>query len=204
MQQRDQQVDEVTRRAADNDEKMKRYSERFELWSEAYRDMKKIVDDFERIGERLERRINEVAEMQRLSEDRFRQEWNDWRADDQKRWKQFTLSNDEVWRQHDREFERFVKRIAEIDALFPPLQDSLQRIWNLERQRAQMYRERYQALLLEYDTVVAPTLTPAGTTGTRSTSTMPALSPASIANGAGSASDPEPARASAGLPGGAP
>lgn len=195
LQQRDQQVEDVTKRAGENDENMKRYAERFEAWSEAYRDMKKIIDDFERIGDRLERRINEVAEMQRLSEDRFRQEWNDWRADDQKRWKQFTLSNDEVWRQHDREFERFVKRIAEIEAFFPPLQDSLHRLWNLERQRAQMYRERYQALLLEFDTAAAPSITPASpTAGPRITSTVPAASPASSpANGAQSA-EAEPAK----------
>lgn len=198
LQQRDQQVDDVIKTAASNDESMKRYAERFESWSEAYRDMKKIIDDFERIGDRLERRINEVAEGQRLSEDRFRQEWNDWRADDQKRWKQFTLSNDEVWRLHDREFERFVKRIAEIEAFFPPLQDSLHRLWNLERQRAQMYRDRYQALLLEFDTGSSPSLPPASaTTGARSTSTVPAVTtpPATTApaNGATPA-EPEPAK----------
>jgi hypothetical protein len=179
---------------------MKRYAERFESWAEAYRDMKKIIDDFERIGDRLERRINEVAEMQRLSEDRFRQEWNDWRADDQKRWKQFTLSNDEVWRQHDREFERFVKRIAEIDALFPPLQDSLNRIWNLERQRAQMYRERYQALLLEFDTITGAGATPPASP--RSTSTVPAVTPPApsspTANGQPTTGSAEPAKKSTG------
>ncbi|MFQ3565452.1 MAG: hypothetical protein SNJ59_00495 [Aggregatilineales bacterium] len=153
MQQRDQQIEDLLRRFGEQDNVMQQNIERFETWAEAYRDMKKIIDDFERIGERLERRINEVAEMQRLSEERFRQEWNDWRADDQKRWKQFTLSNDEVWRLHDKEFERFVSRMAELEAMFPPLQDSINRLWNLERERAQLYRERYQSLLLEYDTV---------------------------------------------------
>ncbi|HYO87206.1 MAG TPA: hypothetical protein VER79_01090 [Candidatus Limnocylindrales bacterium] len=198
LQQRDQQVADVTQKASENDENMKRYAERFESWAEAYRDMKKIIDDFERIGDRLERRINEVAEMQRLSEDRFRQEWNDWRADDQKRWKQFTLSNDEVWRQHDREFERFVKRIAEIDSLFPPLQDSLTRIWNLERQRAQMYRDRYQALMLEFDTIGSSAAGPVASP--RSTSTVPAVTPSAPAIGQPPASDTETAKAGASAP----
>ena len=113
---------------------------------------KKIIDDFERIGDRLERRINEVAEMQRLSEERFRQEWNDWTADDQKRWKQFTISNDEVWRSHDKEFERFVQRIAEMQQLFAPIQDSLDRLWRMERERAKLYRETYQSRMLNFDT----------------------------------------------------
>ncbi|HEX2909074.1 MAG TPA: hypothetical protein VHO69_19530 [Phototrophicaceae bacterium] len=152
LQQRDQQVAELMKRFGEQDSVMQRNLERFEVWAEAYRNMKKIIDDFERIGDRLERRINEVAEMQRLSEERFRQEWNDWTSDDQKRWKQFTLSNDEVWRGHDKEFDRFVQRIAEMEAMFAPIQDSLNRLWNLAREQAQLYRERYQALLLEYDT----------------------------------------------------
>ncbi|MBI1276518.1 MAG: hypothetical protein GC179_00175 [Anaerolineaceae bacterium] len=152
IQQRDQQIAELVKRFGEQDSQMQRNIERFETWQEAYRNMKKIVDDFERIGDRLERRINEVAEMQRLSEERFRQEWNDWTADDQKRWKQFTISNDEVWRSHDKEFDRFVAKMTEIEAMFPPMQDSLGRIWALERERAQLYRDRYQSLLLEFDT----------------------------------------------------
>jgi chromosome segregation ATPase len=152
IQQRDQQINELIKRFGEQDSEMQRNMERFEMWSETYRQMKKIVDDFERIGDRLERRINEVAEMQRLSEERFRQEWNDWTSDDQKRWKQFTISNDEVWRNHDKEFDRFVQRMTELEAMFPPIIDNVTRLWNLERERAELYRDRYQSLLLEHDT----------------------------------------------------
>jgi chromosome segregation ATPase len=152
MQQRDQQVEDLIKQFTQHDVTMQENTERFEMWAEAYREMKKIIDDFQRIGERLERRINEVAEMQRLSEDRFRQEWNDWRSDDQKRWKQFNLSNDDVWRSHDKEFDRFVKQFAELQNSIAPLQDAITRLWNLERERAEMYRDRYQQLILDYDT----------------------------------------------------
>jgi len=155
LQQRDQQIQDITRRFGEQDSVMQRNLERFETWAEAYRDMKRIIDDFERIGDRLERRINEVAEMQRLSENRFREEWVEWTDNDQKRWKQFTLSNDEVWRLHDKEFERFVQRIAEVEQKLEPLDDSISRLWALERERAQLYRERYQALLLEYDSAAS-------------------------------------------------
>lgn len=150
-QQRDQKIDDLMKKFSQHDQAMSENIERFETWAAAYREMKRIIDDFERIGDRLERRINEVAEMQRLSEERFRQEWNNWREDDQKRWKQLTLSNDEVWRNHDKEFEAYVSRTQEIETAIPPLRDSLNRMWNLERDRAQLYRERYQALLHEYD-----------------------------------------------------
>ncbi len=151
IQQRDQQLADLGKRIGVYDEDMQRYIERFETWSETYRQMKKIVEDFERIGDRLERRINEVAEMQRLSEDRFRQEWNAWTADDQKRWKQFTLTNDEAWRSHDKEFEQYIRRLEELAGQIPPLYENVQRLWALERAQADLYRDRYQAILAQYD-----------------------------------------------------
>ncbi len=157
LQQRDQQVAELTRSFGSYDEDMKRYMERFETWSETYRQMKKVLEDFERIGERLGRRINEVAEMQRLSEERFRQEWNDWIADDQKRWKQFTLTNDEAWRNHDKQLEQYRQSVSNLQAILDPLKNSVDRVWQLERARAKLYRDRYQELLLEYDQTERPT-----------------------------------------------
>jgi chromosome segregation ATPase len=165
LQQRDLQINDMQKRFGDQENVMQRNIERFETWSEAYREMRKVIDDFERIGDRLERRINEVAEMQRLSENRFRDEWNEWGENDQKRWKQFTLSNDEVWRLHDKEFERFVQRVAELEGSVTPIADSIARLWALERERAQLYRDRYQALLLEYDNVSKPLITNGTTNG---------------------------------------
>jgi chromosome segregation ATPase len=156
-QQRDQKVDDILKRFTQHDQAMQENIERFETWAAAYRDMKRIIDDFDRIGERLERRINEVAEMQRLSEERFRQEWNDWNDNDQKRWKQLRLSSDEVWRNHDKEFEQFIARMERLQNTLDPLADSLKRLWNLERERAAMYRDRYQAMILQHDTNTAST-----------------------------------------------
>jgi chromosome segregation ATPase len=158
LQQRDQQLADLTKNFSGYDEDMQRYMERFETWAETYRQMKKIVDDFERIAERLGRRINEVAEMQRLSEERFRQEWNDWIADDQKRWKQFTLTNDEAWRNHDKQIEQHRNSLETLQASLESARNSLERMWQLERARAQLYRERYQAMLMEYDQVERPLL----------------------------------------------
>ncbi len=168
-QQRDQKVDSLFKRFGEHEEAMQTNLERFETWAEAYRDMKRIISDFERIGDRLERRINEVAEMQRLSEERFRQEWNDWRDDDQRRWKQMTLANDDVWRNHDKEFQEYVAKLEELTSSIAPLQDSLQRLWKLERERARMYRDRYQELLMEYDQPAD------GAASATSTGSMPAV-----------------------------
>jgi chromosome segregation ATPase len=150
--QRDQEIANLLKRFNDQDGEMAKNIERFEAWSQTHREMRRIIDDFERIGDRLERRIGEVAEIQRLSEERFRSEWNNYKDDEQKKWKQINLTSDEIWRGHDREFEAYVKRLGEIETSLPSVLDNVKRLWSLERERAQMYRERYQTLLLEYDT----------------------------------------------------
>ncbi|MEP7287549.1 MAG: hypothetical protein ABI947_17460 [Chloroflexota bacterium] len=151
IQQRDQQMNELTRTFTQYDEEMRRNLDRFEVWNETYRQMKKSLEDFDRVGERLERRINEVAETQRLSEERFRQEWGGWNVDDQKRWKQFTLTNDEAWRLHDKEYDQFRTKFADAINQFPGIFDQIERLWRVQRAQATLYREHYQSILTEHD-----------------------------------------------------
>lgn len=164
-QQRDQQVKELTRNIGSYDEDIRRNMERFESWSETHRQMKKLVEDFDRISDRLDRRINEVSEMQRLSEDRFREEWQEWGKDDQRRWKQFTLTNDEAWRNHEIEMGARRKSLDELKDTLDPIKKSIERLWKLEEARARLYLDGYQALMLEYE-VIAPKPSLKTSTGT--------------------------------------
>ena len=59
------------------------------------RSVKRSQDSLEEVTQRFDRRINEITEMQRLNEDRFRQEWVTYKADDQKRWTNYTLLQEE-------------------------------------------------------------------------------------------------------------
>lgn len=77
---------------------------------------------------RVERRINEVAEIQRLAEERFRQEWTTFKADDQKRWTNYTLSQDEQRSDIGRRFERTSERVTYIEDSLQEIQDTLQHV----------------------------------------------------------------------------
>jgi exonuclease VII small subunit len=92
------------KRAADLDERMVTYEE-------IYRSLKQMQRELEEVVERLERRINEVTEMQRLADDRMKQEWSSFQADDQKRWNTYKLTADEGWREHDRLHEKLIPQI---------------------------------------------------------------------------------------------
>ena len=105
-----------------------------------HRSIKRAQEGFEEITQRFERRINEITEMQRLSEDRFRQEWVSFKADDQKRWTNYTLSQEETQREVNRQFEKINERLV-------TLEDNAQDIRDLQRQIVEETQKRLQSLL---------------------------------------------------------
>ncbi len=92
---------------------------------ETHREVKRAQQDFEEINERFNRRINEITEMNRLSEERYRQEWVAFKADDQKRWTNYTLSREEEQREQERQFSRLIDRIMALEDLTQDLNDTL-------------------------------------------------------------------------------
>lgn len=96
-----------------------------------------VLDD---ASQRFERRINEVTEMQRLVEDRFRQEWTSFKADDQKRWSNYNLTHDESQRDTARSFEKEESRLV-------VLEDRAQEMMDLLHQINEDTRKRLNSLL---------------------------------------------------------
>jgi mevalonate kinase len=63
--------------------------------------------------------------MQRLAEDRLRQEWVTFRADDQKRWTGYTLSQDEGVKDVRKVVDKLEERISALDEVQQITQDQL-------------------------------------------------------------------------------
>lgn len=93
---------------------------------ETQRAVKRSQDSFDDINKRLERRINEITEIQRLAEDRFRQEWVTFKADDQKRWTNYSLTQDEVFKDIHTNLEKLDTRITALDDQAQAQQDFIQ------------------------------------------------------------------------------
>jgi chromosome segregation ATPase len=93
---------------------------------EMQRSVKRSQEAFEDMNTRMERRLKEITEVQRLAEDRFRQEWVTFKADDQKRWTNFTLTQDEVFKDIRADLEKVTERIADIDEVTQVLKDLLE------------------------------------------------------------------------------
>ncbi len=102
--------------------------------------VKRSQKELEALSERVQRRMSEVTEMQRLSEERFRQEWTTFKAEDQKRWTNYTISQDEQRNEVLRQLERMATQIQE-------LQDQLTLHTDAIQQDADLTAKRLQSLL---------------------------------------------------------
>jgi K+/H+ antiporter YhaU regulatory subunit KhtT len=78
---------------------------------------------FEDITQKFERRINEITEMQRLVEDRMRQDWISFKADDQKRWSNYMISQEELLQENTRIFEKFENRLIQLEEISQDIND---------------------------------------------------------------------------------
>ncbi len=92
---------------------------------EAIRAAKRAQEVYDDLSLKLERRIAEVGEMQRLGEDRVRQEWVAFKAEEQKRWTAYSLAQDEISRDLRKDLDGLDKRLTAVDDASQVTQDQL-------------------------------------------------------------------------------
>ncbi len=105
-----------------------------------HRDVRRTQQNVDELAQKVDRRINEITEIQRLAEERFRQEWVTFKADDQKRWTNYTLTLEEQRGEANRQYERLSERVTR-------LEDSLQEVQDLLQQSNEQSEKRLQTLL---------------------------------------------------------
>jgi chromosome segregation ATPase len=126
-------------------------------WDPVQRSVKRAQETYEDIVQKFERRINEITEIQRLAEDRFRQEWVTFKADDQKRWTSFTLSQDESHKEARTGIEKLNGRITAVEDLAQAQQDILQQTKEANEQLLQGILAQIHEILTAYERITGTT-----------------------------------------------
>jgi DNA repair exonuclease SbcCD ATPase subunit len=102
----------------------------------------------------IEGRQAEVAEMQRIAEDRQKKQVEEWQTDYEKRWKRQTLTWFEQWQEHDRVHESWEVRLEQVEQELPVyarqfkvVWDGLEEISKVSLSAARQVAEAQQAVL---------------------------------------------------------
>ena len=104
------------------------------------RAVKRSQQTVDELTPKVERRVSEITEMQRLADERFRQEWVTFKSDDQKRWTNYTLTLEEQRSEAGRQHEKLVEKATHLEDVIQELQDLIQ-------QMNQHTEKRLQSLL---------------------------------------------------------
>ncbi len=102
-----------------------------------HRDVKRSQQALDEVTQKVDRRINEMTEIQRLAEERFRQEWVTFKADDQKRWTNYTLTQEEQRNESTRQYEKLAERVTHLEDSIRETQDMLQQLGDQTGKRLQ-------------------------------------------------------------------
>ena len=104
------------------------------------RAVKRSQQTVDELTQKVERRVSEITEMQRLADERFRQEWVTFKSDDQKRWTNYTLTMEEQRGETARQHELLAEKVTH-------LEDEIQEFQDFIQQMNQHTEKRLQSLL---------------------------------------------------------
>ncbi len=121
---------------------------------ETLRAAKRAQETYNELNQKLERRVSEVSEMQRLSEDRVRQEWVAFKADEQKRWTSHSLSQEETLRDLRKDMDKVQQNLTLLDDMSQTLQDQLHQTTDTTEQQLQELMNLAHEWLSSYERIM--------------------------------------------------
>jgi len=111
----------IEKQAQDMDEQMTKLDT-------THRGIKRMQDELKDLSSLLDRRVNEITEMQRLADEKFRAEWTTFTADDQKRWTNHTLSQKEQTKLLERQYKEGEDRISVLEDGLQDIEDQMAQV----------------------------------------------------------------------------
>ena len=117
--------------------------------------VKRAQRAFDELVDKINRRISELGEMQRLGDQRFRQEWSTFQADAQKRWASFALGHEEQQREGMRQREKLVDQLTQLEDNLREVQDGFQHFTEQSERNLQALLELARDSLAENERFVS-------------------------------------------------
>lgn len=156
---RNQEVKKWAGQANEVRQEMERLREERQRFLEVYQQTQRAIDPLVPFLQRMETRQNEVAEMQRLSEERLKRQWEEWQTAQEKQRRNWEITAEERWRQQERWNAGVSKRLDALAAIARLSYSRLTAFWEILRADAVRTfahtREAYEASIAEIDQQLA-------------------------------------------------
>ena len=125
--------------------RLEEFSGRMVQFVEQFEEGRRMIARLQNLGEELRREQAQVAELQRLAEERQLKQFEEFQAEQERRWKQETLRWDHQVEKQDKAMEEFRMRLADLEKRLQQVAEQVRDLWELQevwvaRQSAEMQR----------------------------------------------------------------
>ena len=110
---------------------MDRFTAQMQTFSEAFREDRQVVESIERFQEMIRRDQTQVAELQRLAEERQKRQLEEWQAENEKRWRKELLRWDHQWGEQAKRNQEISAQFVRIQERLAHLQTDLEAAWRM-------------------------------------------------------------------------
>ena len=105
--------------------------DRMEAFSDTVASGRQALASLETFKEQLRRDQNQVAELQRLAEERQRKELEEWQVEDEKRWRKHELQWEHQWKEQYERHNALMPRFTALEDDVTALQQQVLALWRL-------------------------------------------------------------------------
>ena len=151
--QREQKMKQYLNQAEQVNEEMERIRTQTQSFLEHQQMVKRALKKLEGFQARLEKRQNEVAEMQRVASDRIKRQWEEWEEEQARQKKKQDVVTEERWRQQAQTNDAYVKHLKALRSTTELHQSQLDTLWETRRADATDVLKAVQDV---YESLMAP------------------------------------------------
>jgi chromosome segregation ATPase len=153
----DFQREQKMKQYLDQGEQVAREMERIRAQTQGFLEQQQLVkralERMELFQARLEKRQNEVAEMQRVAEDRVKRQWEEWQDEQDKQQKKRNVIIEERWRGQSQTNDEHLKRLNALQSAAELHRSQLDTLWEARRSDATNLLKAAQDI---YESLVGP------------------------------------------------
>jgi chromosome segregation ATPase len=147
--QREQRMRKFLEQAGEVDEEVQRLVEQTQRYTLIYNQTKQALDSLETFRTRLEKRQNEIGEMQRLTEERLKRQWEEWQANFARDWQKRQVAEEDHWRRQDLNNQKTAERLADLEARNKLHYEELVMLWEELRNATERWRKTIEDTISE-------------------------------------------------------
>jgi hypothetical protein len=114
-----------------NFKKMDQFTAQMQEFTEIFREDRQVIENVERFQEMIKREQNQVAELQRLAEERQKRQLESWQEENEKRWRKELLRWDHRWSEQAKRNQRVDEKFRNDEVRLAQHRAELNAAWKL-------------------------------------------------------------------------